>query len=467
MNTRVLHVPMFALICLTLHAANLNAAPITDFAYFDDIEHTEITFELDGAGNTIPVISNVTLAATEYAAQGVTILPNTRLARDSNSCFRFLQNINGSTPYGLIASDTDALEFDPPISAFAVSFVDILARNASFTALDGDGNIIETAVFAGPFIDGDGCSFLEFGVIGISSTTPIARVEIIAISGSIDNLRYAGGDADGDGVPDGNDNCPDTPNADQADGDSDGIGDVCDDCPNDSDNDADGDGVCGDVDNCPTVANADQTDSDGDTLGDACDDDDDNDGLSDVDEAAFGTDPFNSDTDGDGLLDGTEVDMAMGSGCPDPLNADSDGDTLSDGSESLTLGTSTCNADTDGDGVDDASDPLPLESGVTSGFLETAARSMSTEILALDLSLLNGPNNNADMGRRNALANRATEAANLIVDGDFEGAAADLNSLLQKIDDLNPSPDWMDPSPEKTDLADQVALLLLLIDLSA
>jgi hypothetical protein len=39
------------------------------------------------------------------------------------------------------------------------------------------------------------------------------------------------GDADGDGVPDSSDNCPDVANADQADADMDGKGDVCDACP--------------------------------------------------------------------------------------------------------------------------------------------------------------------------------------------------------------------------------------------
>ena len=71
-------------------------------------------------------------------------------------------------------------------------------------------------------------------------------------------------DRDDDGVGDNDDNCPVTPNADQADRDHDGIGDVCD------DNDSDGDGVPDGRDNCPATPNPDQADSDGDGIGDAC-----------------------------------------------------------------------------------------------------------------------------------------------------------------------------------------------------
>ena len=77
-------------------------------------------------------------------------------------------------------------------------------------------------------------------------------------------------DDDGDYVANWHDNCPNVPNADQADADGDGEGDGCDTCPNDPDNDADDDGVCGDVDNCPNRPNADQADADGDGMGDVC-----------------------------------------------------------------------------------------------------------------------------------------------------------------------------------------------------
>jgi MYXO-CTERM domain-containing protein len=57
---------------------------------------------------------------------------------------------------------------------------------------------------------------------------------------------------DQDGICQGDDNCPDVPNPDQADRDGDGRGDAC--------------------DNCPNNANGNQSDVDGDGLGDVCDD---------------------------------------------------------------------------------------------------------------------------------------------------------------------------------------------------
>ncbi len=81
-------------------------------------------------------------------------------------------------------------------------------------------------------------------------------------------------DADEDGVPDVDDNCLTTANADQADGDDDALGDACDNCPDDANptqDDADGDGVGDACDNCPDDANADQQDTDNDTVGNACD----------------------------------------------------------------------------------------------------------------------------------------------------------------------------------------------------
>ena len=152
--------------------------------------------------------------------------------------------------------------------------------------------------------------------------------------------------SDEDGVPDDTDNCPSIANADQLDTDSDGVGNECDDdddgdgvadsadaFPLDAtehlDTDADGvgdnsdafpsdaresidndeDQVGDNADNCPNLSNADQLNTDGDIEGDVCDLDDDNDGFSDEEELAAGTDSlgakscpgcFNWDIDDDG-----------------------------------------------------------------------------------------------------------------------------------------------------------------------
>ncbi len=75
-----------------------------------------------------------------------------------------------------------------------------------------------------------------------------------------------GGDADGDGIPNSEDNCPEAANQDQADQDQDGFGDACDAPAADSDSD----GIIDEEDNCPVDGNADQQDTGGDGIGDAC-----------------------------------------------------------------------------------------------------------------------------------------------------------------------------------------------------
>lgn len=89
-------------------------------------------------------------------------------------------------------------------------------------------------------------------------------------------------DTDGDRMIDRWDNCPVTPNADQADGDEDGRGDAC--------------------DVCPTLSDPDQADQDGDGIGDACDPDRDGDEIVDgKDDCPANFDPFQFDLDGNGL----------------------------------------------------------------------------------------------------------------------------------------------------------------------
>ncbi len=108
---------------------------------------------------------------------------------------------------------------------------------------------------------------------------PGSAVDIVVSTGSAD--------LDGDGIPDGIDNCPSTANADQADADGDNIGDVC--------------------DNATLVSNPDQRDTNGDGYGNICDPDLNNDGWVNFGDLAamksvFGSSNADADLNGDGFV---------------------------------------------------------------------------------------------------------------------------------------------------------------------
>ena len=85
--------------------------------------------------------------------------------------------------------------------------------------------------------------------------------------------------------------------------------------------------------------------------------DSDQDGLDNLRESRLGTDPFDPDTDDDGLIDSEEVTPGGDGWVTDPLDADTDDDGIADGEES-TIGrdghiTNPLDPDTDGDGLSD------------------------------------------------------------------------------------------------------------------
>jgi hypothetical protein len=272
------------------------------------------------------------------------------------------------------------------------------------------------------------------------------------VNGTVDMGAYeALPDSDGDGVPDNEDEFPNDP-TEWVDSDGDGVGDNGDAFPNDPSetSDSDGDGVGDNSDAFPNDP-YDWIDTDSDGLGDNAEND------------IHYTDPLDPDTDDDGLLDGTEVEMAGGSGCPDPLNPDSDGDTLLDGGE-VDAGTSPCNADSDGDGIPDNIDPYPLDPERTETYIESNLRDLAYFILTIDLNLFTGPNNNANKGRRGSLSNRANAAANEVANANYQEAINILLSMFDRVDGVDPPKDWMVDSPDKDDLAVEATLMIELLE---
>jgi hypothetical protein len=165
-------------------------------------------------------------------------------------------------------------------------------------------------------------------VSGTDYRSPMAKTFVLKLPRP--DCDCPAGDADGDLVCGGIDNCPGTANPDQNDLDLDELGDACD--PDD-----DGDGIDDATDNCPWYANADQSDIDLDGIGDACD-------------------PI-TDSDGDGIIDSSDNCRRVAN----PDQKDSDGDRVGDACDDCPGISNGSQADADGDGIGDACDACPSD----------------------------------------------------------------------------------------------------------
>ena len=205
----------------------------------------------------------------------------------------------------------------------------------------------------------DGTANPLVGIHMVASGTYSGHELTHAGNGDLGFWSY-GVDLDEDGVTDGADLCPRTPNPDQANHDGDSLGDVCDD-------DDDGDGVIDAADACPlglrNWISSGLSDHDRDGCRDLDEDhDDDEDGIADENDlcrlgpvgwVSTPEDDIESDgcsdvdSDGDGIVDQADV-------CPgvaDVDQADLDGDGLGD----------ACDPDADGDGIEAPLDLCPRD----------------------------------------------------------------------------------------------------------
>ena len=230
----------------------------------------------------------------------------------------------------------------------------------------GDGEVAQSAVGDQVTVEAtanDGSVFTGWSGDLVSEDNPLTvdanEVSELTATFVAEGVGQPLPDADGDGVADNTDNCPDDANANQANSDRDRVGDACDNCPDDNNSDqadGDGDGVGDACDNCPTDDNADQADGDGDGLGDACDNcpGDSNADQADADGDAVG-DACEGDQDGDTVLDDDDNCVAVGN----TAQTDSDGDGLGDACDNCPNMAGAPQLDSDGDNIGDACDACP------------------------------------------------------------------------------------------------------------
>lgn len=108
-------------------------------------------------------------------------------------------------------------------------------------------------------------------------------------------------DADGDGIPDITDNCPNVSNPTQSDTNNNGIGDACD------TTDTDSDGIIDLLDNCKYIPNPDQADDNNNGIGNVCEDGDSDEIPDVVDNCPTVNNPHQTDLNNNGIGDACEV----------------------------------------------------------------------------------------------------------------------------------------------------------------
>ena len=177
-------------------ACTAGAAPISDAAFFNPLSHTLVTFEVDGAGNPLNIAESgaVQMPAGEYASLGITFNPAITWVNDSGADFEAAQAIGGSAPVAIpdFLEDAFRIQFSPPVHAVGFWVVDNTGRptRPQFTALDGALQTIEQVTFTGGFVDGT-IGVAAYGFMGITSTTPIAAVDIVKDATNFDSFRFS------------------------------------------------------------------------------------------------------------------------------------------------------------------------------------------------------------------------------------------------------------------------------------
>jgi len=256
--------------------------------------------------------------------------------------------------------------------------IDTLTTRNITTFIDANTEIIDS--------DGDGLSNEEEIALNINPYKVDSDGDGMPDNEEVGNEPGAALDTDGDG----------TINALDTDDDNDTLPSLLEIAINTNplEKDTDGDGINDAIevgDNTVVPKN-----TDGDKLIDALDPDDDNDGLTTLDERIIGTNPLNKDSDGDGIDDGEEV----GKDISHPIDSDDDGiiDALDNNSSPKVIVTEknsnqTTNSETIAinDHKENESEPEPESQSTSDEMIIETVKAVTSEEDAIQASLLYFP----------------------------------------------------------------------------
>lgn len=204
-------------------------------------------------------------------------------------------------------------------------------------------------------------------------TDNMAAVQVTIVAAGSGGGGGGEPDSDFDGIPDSEDNCPNTFNPDQADSDADGVGDACDNCPftpNPAQEDQDGDGVGDACDNCPLTPNPFQEDTDGDGVGDVCDN------------CPLTPNPLQEDSNGNGIGDACDDTVDPGDDPDDQPDDQPDDEPGDDPGDDGDADDDTDPGDTSPDDGEDAGQTVPpncgcIQAGGSAAFTPFALMALS------------------------------------------------------------------------------------------
>jgi outer membrane protein OmpA-like peptidoglycan-associated protein len=177
----------------------------------------------------------------------------------------------------------------------------------------------------------------------------------------------------------------------------------------------------------------------------------DNDGLTNGQERALGTDPKNPDTDNDGLKDGEEVNKYK----TNPLNADTDNDGLKDGEEVTRYKTDPLNPDTDKDGLKDGEEVTKYKTDPLNPDTDKDGLKDGEEVTKYKTDPLNPDTDNDGLKDGEEVAKYKTDPLKADTDG---GSVNDGKEITNATNPLDPS----DDVPKKEELKVEVKKSIVL-----